>query len=106
MRVRLHDVAHARAGDKGTLNMLTLTPYDLECFPALARAVTAEVVAAHLAERFPGEVTRYELPNLRTLIFVCRRAAGDSVTTSLRLDAHGKSLSSALLELEVTLGAT
>jgi hypothetical protein len=30
-----------------------------------------------------------------------RRCAGGGVTTSLALDAHGKTLSSALLEMEI-----
>ncbi|MBV2363294.1 hypothetical protein ACFPZ0_25825 [Streptomonospora nanhaiensis] len=101
MRVRLHEVAHARAGDKGNLNTISLIPYDPAWYPALCAAVTPEAVAAHLADRVAGPVVRHRLDNLAALIFVCPRAPEDTVTTSLHLDAHGKSLSSALLELEV-----
>lgn len=104
MKVVLHDVAHARAGDKGTLNTVSLTPYDLENYPALVRAVTAERVAEHLADRIDAVVARYTMDNVSTLLFVCRRRPGDSVTTSLYADGHGKALSSALLELVVELG--
>ena len=48
-----------------------------------------------------GEVQRYELPRLGALNFVMGNALGGGVTRSLALDAHGKSLSSALLDLEV-----
>jgi hypothetical protein len=48
-----------------------------------------------------GEVTRYELPNISSLLFVCENALAGGVTISLALDAHGKSLSSALLEMEI-----
>ncbi len=48
-----------------------------------------------------GEIRRYELPQLGALQFVCEHALDGGVTTSLALDAHGKSLSSALLEMEI-----
>ena len=70
---------------------------------ASSRSVAAEAVAEHLRERYPGGVVRYEMENLSALIFVCRRLPGDTVTTSLYLDAHAKSLSSALLELEIEI---
>ena len=44
---------------------------------------------------------RYELPNISALNFVMDEALGGGVTRSLALDAHGKSLSSALLDLEI-----
>ena len=103
MTVTLYDIAHARSGDKGTLNTVSLIPYDERWYPVLRDVVTAELVAEHLQERYPGGVVRYEMENLSTLIFVCQRLPGDSVTTSLYLDAHAKSLSSALLELELEI---
>jgi hypothetical protein len=48
-----------------------------------------------------GDIRRYELPNLGALQFVCAHSLCGGVTTSLALDAHGKSLSSALLEMEL-----
>ena len=56
-------------------------------------------VKAHFAGVVEGEVVRYELPNLSALNFVMDQALGGGVTRSLALDAHGKSLSSALLDL-------
>jgi hypothetical protein len=101
MRVLLHDVAHARAGDKGNLTTLALTAYDVRWYPALEQYVTAPVVRDHLADRVTEGVVRHALPGLRTLVFVCPREAHDTVTTSVRLDPHGKSLSSALLTLGI-----
>ena len=63
--------------------------------------MTAEAVAKHLAGIVRGPVRRYELPQLRALQFVCEGALAGGVTTSLALDAHGKSLSFALLEMRV-----
>ena len=48
-----------------------------------------------LAEK--GNPKRYELPNLIALIFVVQNALGGGVNSSLRLDRHGKTLSSYLL---------
>ena len=56
---------------------------------------------AHFAGVVEGEVVRYELPKIFALNFVMDRALGGGVTRSLALDAHGKSLSSALLDLEI-----
>ena len=44
---------------------------------------------------------RYELPKLRALNFVIENALGGGVTLSLALDAHGKSLSSLMLTIEL-----
>ena len=51
----------------------------------------------------PGafDIRRFELPHLGALQFVCEHSLSGGVTTSLALDAHGKSLSFALLEMEV-----
>jgi hypothetical protein len=96
---KLHDVAHCRAGDKGNTSILSVIAYREEDYPLLVREVTVERVARHLAGIVQGEIRRYELPQLGALQFVCERALSGGVTTSLALDAHGKSLSYALLEL-------
>jgi hypothetical protein len=103
MTVRLATIAHSRAGDKGALVTLSLIPYEPHHYPVLCRLVTAERVRAHLAGRIRGRVIRHEMPNLPALLFVCQRNPQDTVTASLYLDTHAKSLSSALLELSVDL---
>ena len=101
MKRKLHELAHARAGDKGdtlTLSLFVLREAD---YPLLREQVTAAAVKRHLAHIVQGDVRRYELPNLHALQFVCERALDTGVTTSLALDPHGKSLSYAVLELTV-----
>jgi hypothetical protein len=98
---RLHEIAHCRAGDKGDTSILSLIAYRAEDYPLLAEKVTVDAVAAHLEGIVLGTIRRYELPGLWALQFVCERALGGGVTTSLALDAHGKSLSYALLEMEI-----
>lgn len=101
MKRRLHELAHCRAGDKGDTLTLALVAYREEDYALLAERVTAQAVKAHLAHLVRGEVRRYELPGLGALQFVCERALDTGVTTSLALDPHGKTLSYALLEMEI-----
>jgi hypothetical protein len=98
---RLYDVAHCRAGDKGNTSILSLIAYRAEDYPLLVEQVGVDVVARHLRGIVQGEIRRYELPSLNALQFVCERSLAGGVTTSLALDAHGKSLSYALLELPI-----
>jgi hypothetical protein len=101
MKRKLHEIAHSRAGDKGDTSTLSLIAYRADDFPLLREQVTTAAVKEHLAGIVKGEVRRFELPHLSALQFVCERSLSGGVTTSLSLDAHGKSLSSALLELEI-----
>jgi hypothetical protein len=98
---RLYDIAHCRAGDKGNTSILSVIAYRPEDYPLLVERVTVEAVRKHMAGIVQGEIRRYELPNLGALQFVCDHSLNGGVTTSLALDAHGKSLSSALLEMEI-----
>jgi hypothetical protein len=98
---KLHELAHCRAGDKGDTSILSLIAYRGEDYPLLAAQVTVEAVAAQLEGIVLGRIRRYELPALWALQFVCERSLGGGVTTSLALDAHGKSLSYALLEMQI-----
>ncbi len=99
--IKLHEIAHARAGDKGDVSNLSLIAYRKEDYALLARYVTAERVRAHFTGIVHGEVTRYELPLLGAMNFVMRQALGGGVTRSLALDAHGKCLAAALLAMEI-----
>ena len=99
--MKLREVAHSRAGDKGQLVNLSVIALDERDFPWLVEVVTPERVREHLGELVDGEVRRYVLPVIGALNFVAARPAGESVTRSLAVDAHGKSFSSALLELEL-----
>ena len=101
MKKKLYDLAHCRAGDKGNTSILSLIAYRAEDYALLTERVTVEAVRAHLDGIVQGDIRRYELPQLGALQFVCAHALGGGVTTSLALDAHGKSLSFALLEMEI-----
>src|SRR5262245_54439756 len=98
---KLYRLAHCRAGHKGNTTVLSLIAYRQEDFALLRERVTVEAVKRHLGHLITAELVRYELPNLWALQFVGHDALAGGVTTSLALDAHGKSLSSALLEMEI-----
>ena len=99
MKRKLHELAHARAGDKGDTLTLALIAYRDEDYELLRAQVTPGAVKRHLGRVVLGEVRRYELPRLSALQFVCERALDTGVTTSLAIDPHGKTLSYALLEM-------
>ena len=99
--MKLVDIAHSRAGDKGNTSTLSLIPFNESDYPLLCEKVTAEKVKSHLKDHIKGEVIRYEMPLIASLLFVCSDSLGTGVTTSLALDAHGKGLSYALLTMEI-----
>ena len=100
--MKLARIAHARAGDKGDISCISVIAYRAEDFPILLREVTAARVKAHFDGIVQGAVERYELPHIQALNFVLHGALGGGVTRSLALDAHGKSLSYAMLDLDIT----
>lgn len=99
MTVRVYDLAHARAGDKGNTSNISVTAYSDAAWQVLRRELTPDVVLGHFRHLTPGPVRRYELPQLRALNFVIENALGGGVTRSLAIDPHGKSLSALLLTI-------
>jgi hypothetical protein len=101
--VGLWEVAFVRSGDKGDTADLNLFAPDGDVYQAMAAQVDAGRVAALLDGFVAGPVTRYELPNVLALKFVCEGALGGGGAASLRADNLGKSLAGALLRLTVEL---
>ena len=94
-------LAHARAGDKGETLNISVIAYRPEDYALLERHLTAARVKDHFRGIAEGEVVRPELPRVGALNCGRQRALRGGVTRSLALDAHGKALSFALLELEL-----
>jgi hypothetical protein len=99
--MKLYDIAHSRAGDKGNTLTLSLIPFAESDYDMIRERVTVDRVKEHLQQIVSGEIIRYELPHVASLLFVCHNALLGGVTTSLAIDAHGKSLSYALLEMDI-----
>ncbi len=100
-RVKLWEIAHSRAGDKGNTANISLIPYDEKDYNLLKEKVTPSIVKEHFGDMVKGKITRYELPNIHAFNFVLEDILGGGVTSSLAMDTHGKSLSFALLEIEI-----
>lgn len=99
--MKLHDIAIARSGDKGNLATLSVIALDAADYPHIERVLSAERVRAFFDGIVRGEVERFALPHLGALHFVMHDALAGGVTRSLALDAHGKTLAAALLDLEL-----
>ncbi|MBK6795339.1 MAG: hypothetical protein IPG76_00655 [Acidobacteria bacterium] len=101
MKIQLLKIAHARSGDKGDTANIGLIARKPEYYPVLVKEVTAERVKNHFKGICKGEVERFELPNLNSLNFLLHESLGGGGTVSLKTDPQGKTLSSALLRMEV-----
>jgi hypothetical protein len=99
--VKVYALGHARAGDKGNTSNISVTAYDERAWRILREQLTPERVMHAFAHIARGPITRYELPRLRALNFVIENALGGGVTISLAQDAHGKSLSYLMLDIDL-----
>ncbi|MEE4142416.1 AtuA-related protein [Pseudomonas viridiflava] len=102
--IRLQELAHSRTGDKGDTSNISVIAYRAEDYARLCQALTVDRVAAYFAQLLDpqaGPIRRYELPNVHALNFVIPGVLRGGVTRSLALDAHGKTLGAALLDIEI-----
>lgn len=102
-KIKLREIAHARSGDKDDTLIISLIPYDEKDYNLLKERITERIVLDHFSDIVKGEVIRYELDNIKAFNFVFYGALNGGVTQSLRLDAHGKTFSSKLLDLEIDI---
>ncbi len=101
--MKLHDIALARSGDKGNRATLSVIALESAHYPLLERLLSVERVRAQYQGVVRGDIQRYPLPHLGAVHFVMHDALGGGVTRSLALDAHGKTLSAAILDLDLDL---
>lgn len=103
MKVPLSVLAHARSGDKASSSNIGLIAYTKLGYDFLEKNVTAEKVAAFFKALNPVRIQRYELPNLLAFNFVLEGILEGGGSRSLRIDAQGKALGQALLEMPIVL---
>ena len=103
MKIRLIDIAHGRSGDKGDAGNVGVIAYDDRGYQIITKYLTKERVKKHFAGICFGEVERYELPNIRALNFVLNNTLGGGGTVSLKHDAQGKTLATAMLRMEIEI---
>ena len=99
--MKVRDIAHSRAGDKGDTSNVSVIAFDPKDYTLLRDRLTVAVVKNAFGNLVKGKVVRYELPKIGALNFVMHEALGGGVTTTLRLDIHGKSLSSVMVNIDI-----
>ena len=101
MKIQLVKIAHARSGDKGDTANIGLIALKPEYYEILNKEVTPEKVKEHFKGICKGKVERFELPNIGALNFLLHNSLGGGGTMTLKHDAQGKTLSTALLRMEI-----
>lgn len=99
--MKLKEIAHSRTGDKGNISIISVIAYKEEDYIMIKEKVTVQKLTEYFKEIVHGKITRYEIDSIAALNFVMEDALGGGVTRSLAIDMHGKSLGSALLEMEI-----
>jgi len=101
MSVRVYELAHCRAGDKGNTSNISVICYDARHWELLERELTEQRVADAFKHIAKGPVRRFPLRNLKAFNFVIENALAGGVTVSLAQDIHGKSYSDVMLAIEL-----
>ena len=101
MKVKLIQLAHGRSGDKGDTANVGVIALKPEYYEILKKEVTTERVKAHFGDMVKGPIERFEMPNIGALNFLLHNALGGGGTITLKHDAQGKTLSAALLRMEI-----
>ena len=99
--IALREIAFARSGDKGDSANIAVFGRTPRAYAWLRDHLTAERVEEYFRPLGVASVTRYDVPNLEALNFVLTHALGGGGSRSLRIDAQGKTLGMALLEMQV-----
>jgi hypothetical protein len=101
VEVPLVRLAWARSGDKGNHSNIGVIARRPEWLPWLRRQLTEERVKDWLGHLVAGEVTRYDVPGIHALNFLCTEALDGGGIASLRNDPLGKGMAQVLLCLPV-----
>ena len=99
--LRLGEMAYARSGDKGSGANVAVFAHTAEGYAFLRKRLTARVVERYFKPLGVGAVKRYEVPNLEAFNFILPKILAGGGSRSLRIDAQGKTLGQAILELRL-----
>ena len=103
MNIRLGQIAHARSGDKGAAANIGVIAYTDAGYEFLRGNLSTQRVEQFFKPMGVGKVIRYDLPNLLAFNFILPNILDGGGSLSLRLDAQGKALGQALLEMELEI---
>ena len=99
--MKLRDIAHTRAGDKGNMINISVISYKESDYEFIKEQLSAERVQTFFREMCQGPVKRYEIDGLFSLNFVLENALDGGSCRTLGLDALGRSTAQAILEIEL-----
>ena len=99
--IPLREIAFARSGDKGDSANIAVFGRCPAAYRWLRDHLSAAVVEDYFRPLGPGAVVRFDVPNLHALNFVLPHVLGGGGSRSLRIDAQGKTLGMALLEMNI-----
>ena len=103
--VPLVRLAWARSGDKGDTSNIGVIARKPQWLPLLREQLTPQRVKAWLAHLVQGDVTRFDVPGIHAMNFLCTRALDGGGMASLRNDPLGKGMAQILLEMPVRVPA-
>ncbi len=99
--VSLRDICYARSGDKGDTCNIGVLARSPQIYDWLIEYLTPDKVKKFFGKLVGGEVERFTLDNLQGLNFLLHKTLGGGGTESLMIDPQGKTLSQALLQMNV-----
>ncbi|MFC5497104.1 acyclic terpene utilization AtuA family protein [Caenimonas terrae] len=105
VEVPLIRLAYARSGDKGDSSNIGVIARRPEWLPLLREQLTEGRVADWLGHLVHGQVTRFDVPGIHAMNFLCTRALDGGGMASLRNDPLGKGMAQILLTLPIRVPA-
>jgi hypothetical protein len=101
--VPLSRIAYARSGDKGSSANIAVIAYTESGYECMKQYLTANRLQEFFKPLGVIETVRYELPHLLAFNFVLKGVLDGGGSRSLRVDAQGKALGQALLEMPIQI---
>jgi hypothetical protein len=101
VEVPLIRVAWGRSGDKGDSSNIGIIARRAEWLPLLREQLTEQRVAQWLSHLVRGSVTRFDVPGIHAVNFLCTQALDGGGMASLRNDPLGKGMAQILLAMPV-----
>ena len=99
--IKLHEIAHARSGDKGNHANIGVIAYSKAGYEYLGKVLTEKLVAKYFSAMAPSKVVRFELPGIKAYNFLLHDVLAGGGSRSLRVDSQGKTLAIAILQMDI-----
>jgi hypothetical protein len=98
---KLGEIAFARSGDKGSGANIAVFARAPKDYDFLKKFLTSARIKTYFKSLGVTQVDRYEVPNLDAINFVLHEILAGGGSRSLRIDAQGKALGQAILQMPI-----